>query len=84
MVNDLHGGYFRPQIVGLSQGYGKKQAQTVFGIPNANRDQNSSAMTQFLLSSYQGIGDTQFDPEIVISNLWQIADTLSWVHGSTC
>ena len=81
MVNDLHGGYFRPQIAGLSQGYGKNQAQKVFGIPNANRDQNSSAMTQFLLSSYQGIGDTQFDPEIVISNLWQIADTLSWMHG---
>jgi len=38
-------------------------------------------MTQFLPSSYQGIGDTEFDPEIVISNLWQIADTVSWIHG---
>jgi hypothetical protein len=81
MVNDLHGGYFRPQIVGLSQGYGKDQAEKVFGIPNANRDQNSSAMTQFLPSNYQGIGDTEFDPEIVISNFWQIGDTVSWSHG---
>src|SRR5262249_47613297 len=79
-VNDLHGGFFRPTVVGLPQGGGLNQSKD-FGIPNSNRDDNSSHLVGIHPSNYQGVGDTEFSPERIAENLYQIADAVSWIRG---
>jgi hypothetical protein len=80
LVNDLHGGFFRPTVVGLPQGVGLNLSQQ-FGIPNSNRDNNSSHMVGIHPSNYQGLGGTEFSPERIAENLYQIADTVSMIRG---
>src|SRR5262249_15820291 len=79
-VNDLHGGFFRPTVVGLPQGAGLNQSKE-FGIPNSNRDDNSSHLMGIHPSNYQGVGDTEFSPERIAENLFQIGDPVSWIRG---
>jgi hypothetical protein len=79
-VNDLHGGFFRPTVVGLPQGAGLNQSQQ-FGISNSNRDNNSSHLVGIHPSNYQGLGGTEFSPERIAENLYQFADTVSLIRG---
>lgn len=80
LLNDLHGGYYQPNVVGLGQGQGKNMSQA-FGIPNSNRNYDSSQFVGIHPNNYQGIGDTEFSPERIAENLFQIADTVSWTRG---
>ncbi len=81
LLNDLHGGYFRYSVNALPFNYGKNLGQQL-GIPNANRgDLNSSGLTNIDVAGYTSLGDSEWLPEHVYENIFQIADTLTWVRG---
>jgi hypothetical protein len=82
VLNDLHGGYFRYAVNALPFNYGKDISQQL-DIPNANRPgyPNSSGLSNIDLAGITSLGDSQWLPEHVYENIFQIADTLTWMHG---
>jgi len=81
LLNDLYGGYFRYHVGALPPDFGKNVAQSL-GIPGANRgDPTSTGLTHVDVAGYQSLGDTLWFPEFVVENIFQVADTLSWVKG---
>jgi hypothetical protein len=82
LLNDLHGGYFRYTVNGLPLNFGKNLATSQLGIPNANRgDPTSSGLTFIEPAGLTALGDSLWTPEFVVENIFQVADTLSWVRG---
>ncbi len=81
LLNDLHGGYFRYAVNALPFNYGKNLGLAL-GIPNSNRgDLNSSGLTNIDVAGYTPLGDSEWLPEHVYENIYQIADTVTWIHG---
>ena len=81
LVNDLHGGFFRYSVNALPFNYGKNLGNEL-GIPNANRgDLNSSGLTNIDSGGYTPLGDSEWLPEHVFENIFQVADTLTWIKG---
>lgn len=80
-VNDLHGGFFRYSVNALPFNYGKNLGNEL-GIPNANRgDLNSSGLTNIDSGGYTPLGDSEWLPEHVFENIFQVADTVTWIKG---
>src|ERR1035437_9819038 len=52
-------------------------------FPNANRPgyPNSSGLTNIDIAGFTPLGDSQWLPEHVFENIFQIADTLTWIKG---
>jgi len=82
VLNDLHGGYFRYAVNALPFDFGKDLG-TQLGIPNVNRPgyPNSSGLTNIDLAGFTSLGDSQWLPEHVFENIFQVADTLTWIKG---
>lgn len=82
LLNDLHGGYFRYAVNALPFNFGKTISDQL-GIPNANRPgyPNSSGLTNIDVAGFTSLGDSQWLPEHVYENIFQIADTLTWIRG---
>jgi len=81
LLNDLHGGYFRYRVTGQPLNFGKALGQER-GIPNANRrDPTSSGLPNFDVSGYTGMGDSLWTPEFAVENIYQLADTVTWLRG---
>ena len=81
LLNDLHGGWFRYAVNALPFNYGNTAGNDL-QIPNANRgDINSSGLTNIDISGITPIGDSLYLPEHVYENIYQVADTLTWLHG---
>ncbi len=81
LLNDFHGGYFRYAVNALPFNYGQDIGNQL-GIPNANRgDLNSSGLTNIDVGGYTPLGDSEWLPEHVFENVYQIADTVTWIHG---
>ncbi|PYV28841.1 MAG: hypothetical protein DMG27_00050 [Acidobacteria bacterium] len=81
LLNDLHGGYFRFRVTGQPLNFGKALGQQL-GIPNANRgDPTSSGLPNFDVSGYTGMGDSLWTPEFAVENIYQLADTVTWLRG---
>ncbi len=82
LLNDLHGGYFRYAVNALPFNYGKNISDQL-GIPNANRPgyPNSTGLTNIDVAGFTSLGDSQWLPEHVYENIFQVADTLTWIHG---
>src|SRR3989454_1138770 len=81
LLNDLHGGYFRYRVTGQPLNFGKALGQQL-GIPNANRgDPTSSGLPNFDVSGYTGMGDSLWTPEFAVENIYQLADTVTWLRG---
>ncbi len=82
LLNDLHGGYFRYAVNALPFNFGKDLG-TQLGIPNVNRPgyPNSSGLTNIDLAGFTSLGDSQWLPEHVFENIFQVADTLTWIRG---
>ena len=83
LLNDLHGGYFRYAINALPFNFGKSIGTDQLGIPNANRttDPNSSGLTNIDIAGFTPLGDSLFLPEHAFENIYQTADTLTWIRG---
>jgi len=82
LLNDLHGGYFRYAVNALPFNFGKNLGDQL-GIPNANRPgyPNSTGLTNIDLAGFTSLGDSQWLPEHVFENVFQVADTLTWIKG---
>lgn len=82
LLNDLHGGYFRYAVNALPFNFGKDLGVQL-GIPNANRstDPNSSGLTNIDISGFTSLGDSEFLPEHAYENIFQVADTVTWIRG---
>jgi hypothetical protein len=82
VLNDLHGGYFRYAVNALPFNFGKDLG-TQLGIPNVNRPgfPNSTGLTNIDVAGFTSLGDSQYLPEHVFENIFQAADTLTWIRG---
>jgi hypothetical protein len=82
-LNDLHGGYFRYAVNALPFNFGKSIGTDELGIPNANRstDPNSSGLTNIDIAGFTPLGDSMYLPEHVFENIFQVADTATWIRG---
>jgi len=82
VLNDLHGGVFRYSVNALPFNFGKNVGSDTLGIPNANRgDPNSSGLTNIDVGGMAPLGDSEFLPEHAAENIFQTADTLTWVRS---
>ncbi|HEX6505794.1 MAG TPA: carboxypeptidase regulatory-like domain-containing protein [Terriglobales bacterium] len=82
LLNDLHGGYFRYAVNALPFNYGKDLG-TQLGIPNTNRPgyPNSTGLPNIDVAGFTSLGDSQWLPEHVYENIFQIADSVTWIRG---
>ena len=82
LLNDFHGGYFRYAVNALPFNFGQNLGEQL-GIPNANRPgyPNSTGLTNIDVAGFTSLGDSQYLPEHVFENIYQIADTLTWIRG---
>src|SRR5579871_6429693 len=82
LLDDLHGGYFRYAVNALPFNFGKDLGSQL-GIPNVNRPgyPNSSGLTNIDIAGITSLGDSQWLPEHVFENIFQVADTLTWIKG---
>ena len=83
LLNDAHGGYMRYAVNALPLNFGSNVSSQILQIPNANRttDPNSSGLVNVDVAGFQSFGDSEFTPEVAIENIFQVADTVTWVHG---
>ena len=82
LLNDLHGGYFRYAVNALPFNYGSNESDQL-GIPNSNRgDINSSGLINLDISGETSLGDSEYLPEHVFENIFQLADSVTQVHGN--
>ena len=82
LLNDLHGGYFRYAVNALPFNLGKDLG-TQLGIPNTNRPgyPNSTGLPNVDVAGFTSLGDSQWLPEHVYENIFQVADTVTWIRG---
>src|SRR5438309_9977846 len=81
LLNDAHGGFFRYAVNALPLLFGKNASEQV-GIPFANRgDVNSSGLAFIDVASFTSLGDSLWTPEHAIENIFQVADTVTWVRN---
>src|SRR6266571_3227304 len=81
LLNDFHGGFFRYAVNALPLLFGKNLSDQV-GIPFANRgDLNSSGLSFVDVASFTPLGDSLWTPEHAIENIYQVADTVTWVRN---
>jgi hypothetical protein len=81
LLNDLHGGYFRYAVNAVPFNYGSDISNQL-GIPNANRgDINSTGLINLDISGETSLGDSEYLPEHVFENIFQLADSVTQVHG---
>ena len=82
LLDDLHGGYFRYAVNALPFNFGKNLGAQL-GIPNVNRPAypNSSGLTNIDVAGFTSLGDSQYLPEHVFENIFQVADTLTLIKG---
>jgi TonB dependent receptor len=80
LVNDARAGFVRYRDNTLPIDFGANPTETL-GIPNANRGGNSSGLARIQISGAQTLGDSLWVPETIVENVYQLADTVSWIHG---
>src|SRR5438132_2834712 len=81
LLNDAHGGFFRYAVNALPLLFGQNTSEQV-GIPFANRgDVNSSGLAFIDVASFTPVGDSLWTPEHAIENIFQVADTVTWVRN---
>ena len=83
LLNDLHGGYFRYAVNALPFNFNSTLSSDQLGIPNANRttDPNSTGLTNIDIAGFTPLGDSVYLPEHAFENIFQVADTLTWIRG---
>ncbi|MGB8011855.1 MAG: carboxypeptidase regulatory-like domain-containing protein [Terriglobales bacterium] len=80
LINDARVGFvrYRDDTLPIDEGTSPTEA---LGIPNSNRGGNSSGLAKLQISGYQPLGDSLWVPETIVENVYQLADTVSWIHG---
>jgi len=80
LINDARAGFIRYRDSTLPLDFGQNPSEAL-GIPNSNRGGNSSGLSKIQIAGYQQLGDSLWVPETIVENVYQLADTVSWVHG---
>lgn len=80
LINDARVGFVRYRDNTLPLDFGSNPSEAL-GIPNSNRGGNSSGLSKLQISGYQQLGDSLWVPETIVENVYQLADTVSWIHG---
>jgi hypothetical protein len=82
LLNDLHGGFFRYAVNALPFNFGKNLGAQL-GIPNVNRPgfPNSTGLTNIDIAGVTSLGDSEWLPEHVFENIFQVANTVTWIRG---
>ena len=80
LINDARAGFIRYRDDTLPLDFGGNASEAL-GIPNSNRGGNSSGLSKIQISGYQPLGDSLWVPETIVENVYQLADTVSWIHG---
>jgi hypothetical protein len=80
LINDARVGFVRYRDNTLPLDFGTNPSEAL-GIPNSNRGGNSSGLAKLQISGYQPLGDSLWVPETIVENVYQLADTVSWIHG---
>jgi hypothetical protein len=80
LINDARVGFVRYRDDTLPLDFGTNPTEAL-GIPNSNRGGNSSGLAKLQISGYQPLGDSLWVPETIVENVYQLADTVSWIHG---
>jgi hypothetical protein len=81
LLNDLRGGASRYIVHADPLNYGLNLSQQA-GIPNANRgDLTTSGLSYISIAGFSSIGDSQYTPEFVAQDVFQLADTLTLIKG---
>ncbi len=80
LINDARVGFVRFRDDTLPIDFGQNPTEAL-DIPNANRGGNSSGLARIQISGSQTLGDSLWVPETIVENVYQLADTVSWIHG---
>jgi hypothetical protein len=80
LINDARAGFIRYRDSTLPLDFGQNPSEAL-GILNSNRGGNSSGLSKIQIAGYQQLGDSLWVPETIVENVYQLADTVSWIHG---
>ena len=81
LVNDLRYGFNRIYYISNSPTYGQHYPPAGFQVPGVPNDSSVNGLTRFAPNGYRGLGEPLFTPTTVISQSFQLNDTVSLVHG---
>jgi hypothetical protein len=81
LVNALRYGFNRIHYISNDPPYGQHYPQAGFQVPGVPNDASVNGLTWFAPDGYRGLGEPLFTPTKVISQSFQLNDTISLVHG---
>lgn len=81
LLNDARFAFIRYAVTSIPLDYGKNISDQV-GIPNANHgNPETSGLANIGINGYNNLGNSSWIPELADDNVYQVADTVSWIHG---
>ena len=80
-INQARVGFSRQPLVSSSLNGGRNLAEEL-GIPNVNVDQFSTGLSQMDVTGMARLGDFQFRPAVIVSNNFQVSNTLDTNRGN--
>ncbi len=80
-INDLRYGFNRIYYISNSPSYGQKLPPPELRIPGVPDNPLVNGLTLLQPSGYRRLGEPGFTPTTVISESFQLNDTISWIHG---
>jgi len=81
LLNDLRFAYIRYAVTSVPVDYGQNISDQV-GIPNANHgNPETSGLADININGYNNLGNSSWIPELADDNVYQVADSVSWIRG---
>ena len=81
LLNDLRFAYIRYAVTSTPVDYGQNISDQV-GIPNANHgNPETSGLANIGINGYNNLGNSSWIPELAKDNVYQVADSVSWIRG---
>jgi hypothetical protein len=81
VLNDIRFSFIRYAVTSASTTFGKDVSDQV-GIPNANRGNvETSGLANIGVNAYSDLGNSYWIPELSVDNMYQVADSVSWIRG---
>ena len=79
-INEFRAGATRYQVIANGLNYGKNLSEQL-GIPYANRgDPVTSGLSYIAPAGVTSLGDSEYTPEFVAQDTYEVADTLNWIQ----
>jgi len=81
LINDLRYGFNRIYYISNTPSYGQNYPPTGFQVPGVPNNPSINGLTLFAPHGYRRLGEPLFTPTTVISQSFQLNDTVSLIHG---